>query len=343
VYPRPAAERERPPPGVWALAPCLFVICALLGCDGPQSALDPASPDAERVARLFWWMAGGAAVVWSAMAVLAFACIRVDPARHRERAARALIIGGGAAVPTVVLGALLSQGLAAMPELLALPPPGGLVIAVEGEQWWWRVRYHPRDSEAAAFELANEIWLPVGERIELRLSSPDVIHSFWVPSLAGKMDMIPGRVTRLALEPARSGRYRGACAEYCGASHAFMNFDVVVVERPELETWMARQAMPALEPATAAAVRGRQLFVANGCGACHAVRGTAADGVVGPDLTHVGGRSSLAGDTLPRDVAALGRWIASADRIKPGSHMPGFGMLSADEIEALAAYLDGLR
>jgi cytochrome c oxidase subunit 2 len=323
------------------LPPLLLLV--LGACDGPQSALDAAGRDAERIERLFWWMAAGAAIIWSAMVVLAIVCIRVDPARHRARAASALIIGGGAALPVVVLGALLSYGLAAMPELLALPPPGGLVIAVSGEQFWWRVRYHPDSSEAPAFELANEIRLAVGERVELRLSSPDVIHSFWVPSLAGKMDMIPGRVTKLALEPTRTGRYRGACAEYCGASHAFMNFDVVVVQAAELASWMERQALPAEAPATPDAALGRRLFVANGCGSCHTIRGTAADGVVGPDLTHVGSRARLAAGVLPGEPVAISRWIEHAERIKPGSHMPAFGMLPDGEARAVAAYLDGLR
>ena len=336
-------ERERPrrPLSLRLLSPLVPIL--VLACDGPQSALDPAGRDAERIGHLFWWMVGGAAAIWSAMVVLAIVCIRVDPERHRDRAARALIIGGGTVVPTVVLGVLLTYGLAAMPEVLALPPPGGLVVAVSGEQWWWRVRYHPPGSEAPAFELANEIRLPVGERIELRLSSPDVIHSFWVPPLGGKMDMIPGRLTRIALEPTRTGRYRGACAEYCGASHAFMNFDVVVVERPELEEWMRQQAAPASPPATAEAARGERVFVANGCGACHAVRGGPADGVVGPDLTHVGSRANLAAGVLPTEPQALRRWVERADGIKPGSHMPGFGMLPESDLRALAAYLDGLR
>jgi cytochrome c oxidase subunit 2 len=321
----------------------LLPLALLAACDGPQSALDVAGRDAERVARLWWWMAAGAAVVWCAMVALTVACVRVDPRRHRDRAARVLIIGGGTVVPVVVLGALLGYGLASTPELLALPPPGGLVVAVSGEQFWWRVRYHPNDSDVAAFELANEIWLPVGERIELRLSSPDVIHSFWAPSLGGKMDMTPGRVTRIALEPTRTGVYRGACAEYCGDSHAFMNFDVVVVERAELVDWMERQALPAAAPASEEAARGQRFFLADGCGACHTIRGTAADGVVGPDLTHVGSRARLAAGMLPRDRAGLARWIEQADRIKPGSHMPMFGMVDRSHVTALAAYLDGLR
>jgi cytochrome c oxidase subunit 2 len=192
-------------------------------------------------------------------------------------------------------------------------------------------------------ETANEIRLPVNERIELQLTSPDVIHSFWVPSIAGKMDLIPGRVTRLALEPTRTGAFRGACAEYCGASHALMAFTVVVVERDEFEQWLEAQAAPASGPADALAARGGTAFITNGCTACHTIRGTAAAGVIGPDLTHVGGRTRIGAGTLENDAAAFVAWISETDRIKPGVHMPAFRALSRDDLSALGAYLDGLQ
>lgn len=303
-----------------------------------QSALSPAGRGAERIAELFWWMTGAAAAVWLAVAALAVWAVLGGPAKARPSAQRAMIVWGGAVVPAVALGALLAYGLSLLPGLLAAVPPGTLKISVVGEQWWWRVRYLPAQGEP--FETANELRLPVGEPVELELLSADVIHSFWIPSLGGKMDMFPGRTTRLVLEPTRTGRFRGVCAEYCGASHALMAFDVVVLEKPEFELWLERQRRPAVEPSAA---EGRELFLANGCAACHTIRGTAADGVIGPDLTYVGGRLSLAAGTLPPGKDSLKRWIAKTHEVKPGALMPHFGMLPPGELDALAAYLESLR
>lgn len=155
--------------------------------------------------------------------------------------------------------------------------------------------------------------------------------------------MIPGRVTRLALEPTRTGTFRGACAEYCGDSHALMNFYVVVEEREDFDRWLEHQRAPARPPAGALAQRGRESFLANGCGACHTVRGTPADGVVGPDLTHVGSRVSLGAGILPNEPDDYLRWVARTDHVKPGVHMPAFGMLPPGELRALAAFLEGLE
>jgi cytochrome c oxidase subunit 2 len=211
---------------------------------------------------------------------------------------------------------------------------------VIGKQWWWRVQYV---TAQGVVETANELHLPRGQRIDIQLSSPDVIHSFWVPSIAGKMDLIPGRATRLALEPTRAGVFRGACAEYCGASHARMAFTVVVLEPDAFDQWLVSQAQPVAAPADALRVRGESAFMANGCTACHTIRGTAATGAIGPDLTHVGSRLRLAAGTLANDPESFARWIREADRIKPGVHMPAFRALPAGDLAALAAYLDGLR
>ncbi|MGH9902715.1 MAG: cytochrome c oxidase subunit II, partial [Pyrinomonadaceae bacterium] len=248
-------------------AACVVTLLLLAGCGGVQSTLDPAGREAARVADIFWWMAGGAVVVWLAVIVLALWAVRARPEAHSLRRTRLLIVGGGAVVPTVVLTALLVYGLAPIPALLAPAPEGSLRIAVTGEQWWWRVRYLPPGGSEVV--LANEIRLPEGSPVEFRLDSPDVIHSFWVPSLGGKVDMIPGRVTRLVLKPTKTGVFRGVCAEYCGTSHALMNFYVVVQEREEFDRWLAGQAAPAEPPAEPPAARGQESFLANGCGACH--------------------------------------------------------------------------
>jgi cytochrome c oxidase subunit 2 len=325
---------------------CGWVVSAgallLASCAGPQSALAPAGRGAERIADLFWWMAAGAGIIWLAVISLAVYCLRSSAAHDRSRVS-ILIIGGGAALPTVVLTGLLAYGLSLMPALLAPGPAGSLKVAVSGEQWWWRVRYLTSGSHDVAVELANEIRLPVGAHVEFHLDSPDVIHSFWIPSIGGKIDMIPGRLNRLTLEPTRTGVFRGVCAEYCGMSHALMSFYVIVLEKEDFATWLEHQQEPAQPPVQPLAARGQEVFLANGCGACHTVRGTSADGVVGPDLTHVGSRLSLGAGILANEPDAFLRWIAHTGDVKPGVHMPAFGMLPPEDLQALAAYLDGLE
>jgi len=240
-----------------------------------------------------------------------------------------------------VLAGLLVYGLRLLPSLLAPAPSESLKIHVTGEQWWWRVRY--RSASGAPIELANEIRLPVGSSVELLLESRDVIHAFWIPALGGKVDMIPGRRTRLVLTPTRTGTFRGVCAEYCGASHAWMAFSVVVEEKQNFDRWLARQAQSAVAPSDPAAIEGESVFLASGCGACHTIRGTPADGVIGPDLTHVGGRLSIGAGLLSSDSESLARWIATAEQLKPSVHMPSFGMLPPARLRALALYLDGLE
>lgn len=323
-------------------APVSLVIFTLVfsACEGPQSALDAAGRGAEQIARLFWWMSAGAAFIWIVVVGLAIYAIRLKDEPHRRRPTAWLIIGGGALVPTVVLGGVLAYGLSMIPELLGSGKSGGVKIIVSGEQWWWRIAYHTPEGMV---EVANEIRLPVGEAVEFELVSPDVIHSFWIPPLGGKMDMIPGRKTRLILEPTRTGVFRGACAEYCGTAHALMSFYVVVHETDDFAAWLQHQASPARAPQTPLAAHGRELFLANGCGACHAIRGTPAKGVIGPDLTHVGSRLSLGAGMLPNDGEARVRWLAETEKIKPGVHMPAFGMLPHEDIRALAAYMEALE
>ncbi len=308
-------------------------------CDGPQSALVPAGRDAEQIGRLFTVMTAGALVVWAAVVGLAVYAIRT-PGSHSERAAKLLIIGGGVALPTVVLGALLAYGLPVLPAILALPSDGDLRIHVTGQQWWWRVQYM---TASGVVETDKEVRLPVGRRVELQLASRDVIHSFWVPSIAGKMDMIPGRVTRLAVEPTRTGVFRGACAEYCGASHAKMAFEVVVMEPAAFAAWLEAQSGPAQPSTDVEAARGQEAFARHGCTACHTVRGIAAASPIGPDLTHVGSRLRIAAATLPNEPDAFAAWIAQPDTFKPGVHMPAFRALPPQDLAALAAFLEGLQ
>lgn len=317
----------------------LLLLCS--GCRGVQSALDPAGREAERIALLFWWMAGGTVVIWLGVMVLTIYCVRARPESFHQRTENWIIVGGGAVLPTVVLGILLICGLAMLPGLIEPAPAGSLTLVVDGEMWWWRVNY--LNSTGHSIAVANEIHLPVDETVEFKLQSDNVIHSFWVPALGGKQDMLPGRITRLALTPNRTGTLRGVCAEYCGASHALMQFDVIVESRAEFNRWLEQQARPAQPPRTTLERRGARAFVVHGCGACHSIRGTSSDGAIGPDLTHVGSRRTIGAATLQNDIDHLRHWIAHPDEVKPESRMPRFSMLPDDELQALAVYLKGLK
>jgi len=217
----------------------ILALSIATGCGGIQSSLSTAGAEAESIASLFWMMTGSGAVIWLAMMGLAIYAAQSKGGEHRRPFARKLIVLGGV-IPAIVLFALLVYGLRVLPSLIAHAPASAMKVTVFGEQWWWRVRYEAPGTEP--FELANEIWLPEGEAVEFILRSNNVIHSFWVPSLAGKMDLIPGRVNHLTIHPQRSGVYRGACAEYCGRAHAQMNFYVVVKPKAEFDRWLKAQS-----------------------------------------------------------------------------------------------------
>jgi cytochrome c oxidase subunit 2 len=302
-----------------------------------QSALDPGGHEAREVASLFWVMLAGAGLVWTAVMGLAVYATRIRPDPHEEKVGYRLILWGGVAFPVTVLAGLLLYGL---PLMTTLREPGeGLRIDVSGEQFWFRVTYRPKDGPAVPS--ANEIRMPVGERVEFALTAPDVIHSFWIPSLGGKVDMIPGRENRLVLEAERSGTYRGVCAEFCGASHALMAFTVVAMEKPDFDAWLSRQSAPAAEDAAAA--KGKELFVNNGCGACHRVSGTEAKGEVGPDLSRFGERGTVGAGLLPKTRDNVVRFIRETEALKPRVKMPSYPALSIEDTTAIAAYLGSLK
>jgi cytochrome c oxidase subunit 2 len=301
-----------------------------------QSALDPASPHALLIHELGLVLYVGAFLVFVVVLGLA---VYGAWSRARPVSERAWIIGGGVAFPVVALAALLVHALL-VGNALSVSPPLPADVTVTGKLWWWEVRY-AGDSESVV--LANELYIPVGRPMEIALATDNVIHSFWLPALAGKVDMIPGRVNRLVIEASRPGVYRGQCAEYCGAQHAWMALHVVAVPEEPYRQWLAGQAAPAREPADDFLKRGRAVFLREGCGACHAVRGTDATGQQGPDLTHVGSRLTLAAGRLANNVGALAAWIADSQHLKPGNLMPAGYRLSGEELRALAAYLASLE
>ena len=319
------------------------VVAALFleACRGVQSALAPQGIEAERVAGLFWVMTIGAALILI-LVMFVTALALFGPESWRRWLSRdGIIVAGGIVFPVITLTALLGYGFVL--TSIGDSRPGGepIKIAVVGERWWWRVIY--RDSAGRRIESANELRIPVGRPVEIELTSADVIHSFWAPKLAGKLDMIPGRKNVLTLMAKEAGVSRGQCAEYCGGAHALMAFYVVALPQPEFERWLAHEAEPASAPTTPQALAGMTLFAASGCGACHTVRGTPAAGAIGPDLTHVGGRLSLAAATLPNDEAAFARWIKDNQHIKPGNLMPPYGIFSDSELAAVSNYLASLR
>jgi cytochrome c oxidase subunit 2 len=318
------------------------LVSGLTGCGGLQSALDPQGLEAQEVATLFWTVTGLAVFVTVLVTTLMGLAI-YGPARVRRGiAANEAVLVGGIVFPVVTLSLLLAYGLIVMQAGAARArATDGPVVTITGKQWWWRIVYELPDGRR--FESANALTLPVGEAVRLRLETDDVIHSFWAPRLGGKLDMIPGRTNVLTVEATAAGTSRAQCAEYCGGAHALMAMDVAVLEADVFAAWADAEAAPAAAPRDAEAERGLAVFLENGCGACHTVRGTAATGAVGPDLTHVGGRPSLAAGTLPNDPAAFARWIADNRHIKPDNLMPAYPMLAPADLAALAHYLDGLE
>lgn len=317
----------------------LSLLAGLSGCGRGQSALNTAGEDAASIGQLFVVMLIGAVILWALVNGAFLYLTRIAPGRFDMRFAPHLLIGAGIVLPSVVLTALLVWGLSILPD--PRRPGDGLVVRVTGEQWWWRVEYW---SEGATEPVvtANEIRLPVGQRTEFRLTSDRVIHSFWIPALGGKMDMFPGRETMISLHPEKAGTYRGQCAEFCGASHAWMAFAAVTMQLEDFDDWLAAEAGDAAPPADDRARRGQALFLSEGCGACHTIRGTEAVGQVGPDLTHIGSRLSLGAGRSRVTLADLSTWIAHTDTLKPEVRMPSYDLARA-QLDDLAHYLEGLK
>lgn len=314
-----------------------LVLGACLGaCQGPQSALSPGGRNADTIFDLSLLLFIGAGLIFTGVMALAGYAVLARP--ERFPGVRVWVLGGGVLFPVVTLSALQVHEFAVARRLVTPGGPDTLRIEVTGRMWWWDVRYPD-----SGIRTANEIVIPAGRPVEFVITTADVIHSFWVPSLAGKLDMIPGHVNRLTLVADRPGVYRGQCAEYCGAQHARMAFEVVAEPHERFDSWLAAQRQPAVEPADPMLAAGRDAFLRFGCDACHTVRGTPAAGTLGPDLTHVGARRTLAAGTLPNTVGALAGWIASAQHLKPENRMPSFPIIEGETLRAMAAWLESLQ
>jgi cytochrome c oxidase subunit 2 len=323
------------------------------GCQGIQSVSD----DAGREAGLIWslFVLFGIVTAIFYVAVIAFLVAAYwrrggsnqdglpdEGGGTREGSLRTVFfIWTGAVIGSLSLLALAS--FFTDRSLAGIRPADKHAVGIElvANQWWWDVRYQYGDT-SKNIRTANEIHLPVGVPAMISLKSNDVIHSFWVPNLAGKQDLIPGRVNDIVLMPRRIGHYRAQCAEYCGLQHAHMALDVIVESAADFQLWEAAQRQPAPAPATPLAQAGYAYVTSRECSTCHNIAGTSANGTVAPDLTHVAGRRTIAAGTLPMSRAGLYAWIADPQGVKPGNNMPYVG-LNADELHAVAAYLETLK
>jgi cytochrome c oxidase subunit 2 len=338
----------------------LAAVASFAACGtGAQTPLDPAGPHAGGISRL-WWV-----FFYVLITVFILTMIAVVLAVRQGRARRAM--AGGAAIPqpalkpetaqqqrmtrtiiaatgvtvAILFVLLVSSFFTGRSITMTRSDQGALTITVTGHQWWWEARYEDA-TPANIFTTANELHIPVGRPVIIRLQSTDVIHSFWVPNLAGKKDAIPGKSSSVWLKADREGVYRGQCAEYCGAQHAHMAL-VVIAESPDkFDAWMAAQRQPAVQPSNDSQARGQQVFLNAPCVMCHTIQGTQANAIVGPNLTHLASRGSLAADTLPNSRGHLSGWIVDSQSVKPGNRMPPMS-IGAEDLQALLDYLQSLK
>jgi cytochrome c oxidase subunit 2 len=309
-----------------------------------QNVLHPHSPAEHSISVLWWVMLGGA---WIGLTLVAVLLLMGWIRRRRdslpfgggERGATRLVIGLGIAMPIVVLSALFLWSDIFVIRSTAAPAAGSaaMTVQVTAHQWFWEIRYPGHDTVTA-----NELHIPIKTRVNVVGTTADVIHSLWVPELNRKIDLIPGRTNRVLLYADRAGTYPGQCAEFCGLQHAHMELLVVAEPRASFDGWLRGEDAPARQPTGTEAQRGEQLFTTEGCDDCHEIRGTSARALVGPDLTHVASRTTLASGTIPNDRAHLMEWLRDPQRVKPGNKMPELE-LSPSDISALVAYLKELK
>ncbi|SCB50361.1 cytochrome c oxidase subunit 2 [Bradyrhizobium shewense] len=335
-----------PVPMRTALVP--FATLPLAACAGRQSALDPQGLQSDEILRTLFIFLIVAAVVWIAVViVLCVSMLRRKRTADQplaldapfEQATGRVVFALGAATLVIVLGlSILSY---AGQRTVFAKDERALTLKIIGHQWWWEVRYED-DSPDKSFVTANEIRIPTGQPVRVELESADVIHSFWVPSLTGKMDLITGQKNELQFTAKNAGVYRGQCAEFCGLQHAHMAFAVLALSPDEFGRWRDHENQSVSSPTNPLGKQGEQLFRGRGCALCHTIRGTLAGGQLGPDLTHVGSRTTVAAGTLPMSSATLAAWIADPQHIKPGNNMPRMP-LQSDDLIAIVHYLEQLK
>jgi cytochrome c oxidase subunit II len=319
---------------------------------GSQDAFTAAGPQAGHILDLWRLTLSICSIVFAAVLIAFLYAIRHAPrAResvpadvstlHRDERGPRRSVLAATVVSTILLLVLIVASVLTDRAIAALALRDALHIELTAHQWWWEARYDdPQPSRL--FSTANELHIPVGRPVILTLRSDDVIHSFWVPNLAGKRDLIPGRSTTLPLRADQAGVYRGQCAEFCGFQHAHMGLVLVAHPAEDFDAWYKSQLAPASQPSGKEAQAGQGAFLSSSCSLCHTIRGTPAGGKVGPDLTHVASRRGVAAHTLPMTRGALAAWIADPQAVKPGAHMPRTE-LTPDQLNGILAYLEQLE
>ncbi|MFL5560332.1 MAG: cytochrome c oxidase subunit II [Gemmatimonadaceae bacterium] len=311
-----------------------------------QSMVDPAGTKAAMVDHFWHFLIITAsvvtAVVFLALLVAMFKRRRpVEPTEPAVQGSLTRWVSASVAMTLVIIVAFLVIDFRLGRAIATVPARTPLHVTVVGHQWWWEFQY-PDSEPGNWITTANELHIPVGRPVLLNMSSPDVIHSFWVPNLSGKKDLIPGHATETWIEADSAGVYRGQCAEFCGLQHAKMAMLVIAEPESKFNQWVAASRASATEPADSTAKAGKQVFLTAGCAVCHAIGGTAAGATYGPNLTHFGSRLSIAAASLPNNRGNLGGWVLDPQRIKPGASMPPNG-LDPDQLNAILAYLEGLK
>lgn len=306
----------------------------------------PASEPASQLATLGWWLIVVGTIVFFIVLFMLLAPLRgrrhtIDRADVGPPHNEGLILIAGALVPAIILVGVYVGTMQTLSATAAPHTRPKYTIEVTGHQWWWELHYVSADSPGT-FTTANELHIPVGQPVALRVSSADVAHSFWVPQLQGKIDAIPGQTNSFWIRADKAGTFRGACAEYCGMQHAHMAIIVVAEPMDQFEKWMAVQREGAPAPSDSLIAQGRTVFEGSPCVLCHTVRGTTAGGRMGPDLTHIATRQTLGAGAVDNTPGALAGWIANAQAFKPGSDMPQI-QLEGTKMTALLAYLESLR
>jgi cytochrome c oxidase subunit 2 len=312
------------------------------------AVLDPQGPEAGTVAWLVWSFTALCAVIFLLVIVALLVALarrhmdRPEPAEADPRLERRVgaIVASLAILTGVIVAGLTVISFAAQQRVFGLADPA-VEIQVIGHQWWWEIKYDDPDP-SRTIVTANELHVPVGKLVRLRLGSTDVIHSFWVPSLMGKADLVPGRDNELKFTASKPGVYIGQCAEFCGLQHAHMGIRVFVDTAADYAAWKMHQSSSALQPSTRSQSMGKVAFMANPCASCHAIRGTDAGGTLGPDLTHLASRTTIAAGTAELNRGTLAAWISDPQGVKPGANMPTM-QLSPDDLNSLLDYLTGLK
>ncbi|CAB3676600.1 cytochrome c oxidase subunit II [Paraburkholderia rhynchosiae] len=329
--------------------------CGLTFCAHAESAHDALSPAGVQASHIFglWTLTlTVCSLVFAAVLIALLLAMTRAPRVNRdarpdlgslERPERRVrrVVSGASIVSVLLLFGLLLADIMTDRALSRLPVADAVHLQMTGHQWWWEARYAD-ESPGGGFAVANELHVPVGRPIVISLKADDVIHTFWVPNLHGKKDMIPGRESTIEFRADRAGTYRGQCAEFCGLEHALMAFTVVAEPPAEYDAWVARQRLPAPQPANALQAQGERLFMSGNCAGCHTVRGTSAQGVLGPDLTHVMSRPMLAANTFENTRANLESWIKAPGSMKPGTTMPA-NQFSPQDLDAVVAWIGSLQ